>query len=91
MMYDVIEIDRKDFGYLVSISTDEGSDAHTFEEYAIEDELNVAEEVLRWLGFSDEDVNAALVVLDDEVYVLTDQGRDALRRTGRTHSMPPFH
>ncbi len=80
-MHNSLEIDVKDYGFVVCIVGEGGEDVYTAEEYALEDALDVLAEVLRWLGYDEDTGNAVIELLDESTaYVLTDKGHETLAR-----------
>jgi len=82
-MHDSIEITKKANGYSVDIMSEGDDGLARFEELVFQDSLDVVAEVLHWLGYDDDDAAAVVEMLDDVVYVLTDQGRKDLEEMER--------
>ena len=80
-----LEIDKKDYGFVVETSSyDGGEDGYTFEELALEDPLDVIAEVLHWLGYHDEVARVMEILAEDEeTYALTDKGLKLLEQLER--------
>ena len=83
-MYSEIEVQRKDYGFVVCVMSENEEDHYAMEEYALEDPLDVLAEVLRWLGYDEDTRDAVTEMLDEEVaYVLTDKGHETLAQLER--------
>ena len=82
-MHDSLEIEKKDNGYSVDIMS-EHDDEYDLEALVFQDPLDVLAEVLRWLGYDEDTIDAVTEMLDDDVaYELTDKGRETLARLER--------
>ena len=80
-MHSEIEIQRKDYGFVVCVISESEEDNYRVEEYALEDRLDVLAEVLRWLGYDEDTRDAVIEMLDEDVaYELTDKGHETLAR-----------
>lgn len=80
-MHSEIEIQRKDYGFVVCVISESEEDNYHVKEYALEDPLDVLAEVLRWLGFKEDETDDVLQMLGEDVaYELTDKGHETLAR-----------
>ena len=83
-MHSEIEIQRKDYGFVVCVMSESEEDNYHVEEYALEDRLDVLAECLRWLGYDEDTRDAVTEMLDEDVaYVLTDKGHETLAQLER--------
>ena len=83
-MHSEIEVQRKDYGFVVCVISESEEDHYAMEEYALEDPLDVLAEVLRWLGYDEDTRDAVTEMLDEDVaYELTDKGHETLAELER--------
>ena len=83
-MHSEIEVQRKDYGFVVCVMSENEEDNYVVEEYAIEDPLDVLAEVLRWLGYDEDTRDTVIEILDEDVaYELTDKGCETLAQLDR--------
>ena len=82
-MHDSLEIEKKDNGYSVDVMS-QHDDEYDLEELVFQDELDVLAEVLRWLGYDEDDILAVIGLLDeDAAYEITDKGHTMLEQVER--------
>jgi len=82
-MNNSLEIGKKDNGFSVDVISI-CDDDYNVEELVFQDPLDVLAEVLRWLGYDEDDISAVTEMLDDDVaYELTDKGRETLAELER--------